>query len=148
MHIWHKDLNYKEVDFNKVCEIIKKAGLTTFSVELTQKAFENSYVCVFIYFEDELIGAGTAISDGAYQAAIYDIVVLPEYQGKGFGRVIVTEILKRLKNLNIILYARPGVENFYRKFGFSKMLTGMVKFTNADVMKSRGFTDTIRILFR
>lgn len=66
-----------------------RAGMATHPAELTRKAFENSYCGVFVFDNDLLIGVGRAISDGAYQAAIYDIAVLPAYQGKKVGRMIV-----------------------------------------------------------
>lgn len=49
-----------------------------------------------------------ALCDGEYQAAIYDMVVLPEYQGKGmFGR-----LRDKLSAEYIILYSIPGRKDF------------------------------------
>ncbi|SFB94886.1 Ribosomal protein S18 acetylase RimI [Kaistella jeonii] len=42
--------------------------------------------------------------------------------GKGFGKLLMQNFLKRAKSLNIsniILEAEPNAENFYKKFGFS-----------------------------
>ena len=140
-------MNYKiefdcnKVNFEVVCDVIKKAGLATYPLEQTKKAFENSYVTIFIFDGEKLIGTGRAISDEAYQAALYDIAVLPEYQGKGIGKTIIEELHKKLTNINIILYANTTAENFYRKLGYSKMLTGMAKFRNEETMRAKGFTD-------
>jgi len=131
--------NCQEIDFNQVREVLKQAGLAARSVEVIEKAFKNSYTSVFILSGDNPVGVGRAISDGAYEAGVYDIAVLPEHQGKGLGRVIIDEICKSLPNMNIILYAMPGVENFYQKKGFAKMHTGMIRFINADLMRSMGF---------
>ncbi|MCL6477264.1 MAG: GNAT family N-acetyltransferase [Peptococcaceae bacterium] len=131
----------RNIDFNEVREVIEKAGLAARPAEIVQKAFANSYVSVFVFSGEKLVGVGRAISDGAYEAGVYDIAVLPEYQGKGLGKVIMDEIIGRLQGMNIILYAMPGVENFYRKLGFRKMLTGMAKFVYVDLMKNRGFTE-------
>jgi hypothetical protein len=49
--------------------------------------------------------------------------------------------LNRLPPCNVILYASPGKEGFYEKHGLRKMKTGMARFTNADRMKTRGFTE-------
>lgn len=131
-----------DIDFEKVREVLKKAGLAARPVEIIEKAFKNSYICVFILYGNNPVGVGRAISDGAYEAGVYDIAVMPEYQGKGLGKVIMDEICKSLHNMNIILYAMPGVEDFYKKKGFAKMLTGMIRFINADLMRSRGFIET------
>jgi ribosomal protein S18 acetylase RimI-like enzyme len=134
-------LNSENINWEDVCEVIKRAGLSTKSIETTQKAFENSYLAVFIFDEDKLIGTGRALSDGAYQAAIYDIAVLPEYQKQGIGKIIMEELHKKLPNMNIILYANPTAQNFYRRLGYSKMLTGMAKYKNEESMRTRGFID-------
>ena len=133
--------NCDNIDWQAVCGVVGEAGLSTYSMELTRKAFENSYRVVFVFDDQLLIGVGRAISDGAYQAAIYDIAVLPSYQGKKVGRLIMDEIHKGLQDINMILYARQGKEPFYKKMGYNKMLTGMGKFTNEKRMREIGFID-------
>jgi len=108
---------------------------------LHKKAFKNSYVTVFIYHENRIIGFGRAISDGVHQAAIYDVAVHPEFQKKGLGNLILKNIISKLPQCNIILYASPGKEGFYTKNYFRKMKTGMAQFTNAEKMALKGFTD-------
>lgn len=135
------EFNLHNVEMEMVCEVIKKAGLAAYPLELAKKAFQNSYVTVFILHNEKLIGVGRAISDGAYQAALYDIAVLPEYQGKGIGKIIIEELQKKLTNINIILYANTTAEDFYRKLGYSKMKTGMARFINEESMRTKGFTD-------
>jgi len=133
--------NVEHIDWQIVCKVLQEAGLAVHPVELTRKAFENSYCKVFVFDNDLLIGVGRAISDGAYQAAIYDIAVLPTYQGKKVGKLIVDEIHKDLQKINIILYASPGKEPFYRKLGYFRMLTGMANFNNASIMREKGFIE-------
>ena len=133
--------NVDTIDWQAVCSVLRQAGLATHSVELTKKAFENSYCVVFVFDDELLIGVGRAISDGAYQAALYDIAVLPSYQGKKVGKLIVDEVHKGLQKMSIILYASPGKESFYDKLGYNKMLTGMAKFNNESVMREKGFID-------
>ena len=96
---------------------------------------------MFVYHADRLIGFGRAISDGVYQAAIYDCAVLPEFQGKGIGTIIMKNILPRISHCNVILYASPGKEGFYQTHGFRKMKTGMAHFKKGVAMRERGFTE-------
>jgi len=133
--------NVEHIDWQAVCRVLQEAGLAIHPVELTRKAFENSYCMVFVFDNDVLIGVGRAISDGAYQAAIYDIAVLPTYQGKKVGRMIIDEIHKDLQKINIILYASPGKELFYSKSGYYRMLTGMAKFNNNSIMREKRFIE-------
>ena len=109
--------------------------------DVHKRAFEASHTTVFVYQADRLIGFGRAISDGEYQAAIYDCAVLPEFQGKGIGKTIMTHILRRISHCNAILYASPGKEGFYETHGFRKMKTGMAQFIKAEKMRARGFTE-------
>jgi ribosomal protein S18 acetylase RimI-like enzyme len=131
----------ENIDWNLISETLKSVGMAYYSPEKHKKAFEASYCTVFLYDQDKMVGFGRAISDGAYQAAIYDCAVIEEYQGYGLGKQIVQEILLQLKDCNIILYASPGKEGFYEKQGFRKMKTGMAYFTNRESMSERGFTE-------
>ena len=129
------------VNWKTVSEILKRVGMAYYDPKVHQKAFEASHTTVFIYLGDQLIGFGRAISDGAYQAAVYDCAVLPGHQGKGIGRTILEHILSQVSHCNVILYASPGKEGFYLKQGFRKMKTGMANFKNAAAMRQSGFTE-------
>lgn len=129
------------VDWQSVSDLLKDAGMAFYEPDIQKKAFEASYITVFIYHDHKLIGLGRALSDGAYQAAVYDCAVSPEYQGKGIGKLIITNMLSALQNCNVILYATPGKEGFYEKSGFKRMKTGMAKFIKKIAMSERGFTD-------
>jgi len=134
-------LDCANVDWQFVAETLKRVGMAYAEPAAHQKSFENSQVTVFIRREGQLIGFGRAISDGVFQAAIYDIAVIPEYQSRGIGTIIVKTIMDRLSNCNFILYAALGKEGFYQKLGFRKMKTGMALFQKAEHMKERGFTE-------
>ncbi|MBN2539742.1 MAG: GNAT family N-acetyltransferase [Deltaproteobacteria bacterium] len=129
------------VDWHTVSETLKRVGMTYNKPAVHRKAFEASHTTVFAYHADQLIGFGRAISDGVYQGAIYDVAVIPEFQRKGIGTIIMKNILERLSGYNVILYASPGKEDFYRKLNFRKMKTGMALFRNPAEMKERGFTE-------
>ena len=129
------------VDWKFVSDTLKRVGMASRSPELLQKAFAASAVVVFAYAEGKPVGFGRAISDGAYQAAVYEMAVAPEFQRQGIGAKIVRAILDRLPGCNVILYASPGKEDFYRKLGLRRMKTGMALFQNADAMAQKGFTD-------
>lgn len=135
--------NYEctDIDWQTISETLKSVGMAYFEPEKHKQAFEASHTTVFIYDSDRLIGFGRAISDGAYQAAVYDCAVVEEYQGRGIGRIIVEKILEKIPDCNVILYASPGKEGFYEKQGFRKMRTGMALFNNRESMKARGFTE-------
>ncbi|MGE5352316.1 MAG: GNAT family N-acetyltransferase [Acidobacteriota bacterium] len=126
------------INWHKVREYLKDAGMGYYEPLQHEKAFRSSFVRVFVFHNDNMIGFGRAISDGSYQAAVYDVVVLPEYQNKGIGKMIMERILEKVSGCNVILYASPGKEGFYSKLGFSAMRTGMGLFLNPPKMKEKG----------
>ena len=129
------------IDWTTVSETLKRAGMAYDEPDIHRRAFEASHTTVFAYHAGQLIGFGRAISDGVYQAAVYDVAVAPEFQRKGIGTAIMKNILARLSLCNIILYASPGKEEFYKTLGLRKMKTGMALFRKATAMAARGFTD-------
>ena len=129
------------IAWETISETLRRVGMAYYSADGHKRAFEASHTTVFAWHAGQLIGFGRAISDGIYQAAIYDVAVAPEYQGKGIGAVIIENILSKLPECNVILYATPGKEGFYRTLGFRKMATGMALFKNPETMAERGFTE-------
>jgi predicted N-acetyltransferase YhbS len=88
-----------------------------------------------------LIGAGRAITDGLRYSVIFDVVLLPEYQGRGIGKQIMEFLADKSKGLTVLLYAMPGKEGFYSKLGYRKMKTAMAKFPNPEVQQKNGFIE-------
>ena len=130
------------IDWSKAAEIFKLAPLGVRDPNKLRKSCEKSYLVCFAYDADKLIGMGRAISDGEYQAAIYDLVILPEYQRKGIGKRLMEKIHSRLPVETIILYAVPGKEIFYQELGYCKMRTAMAKrIQNEDNFRSGGYIE-------
>jgi ribosomal protein S18 acetylase RimI-like enzyme len=129
------------VNWQLVANTLQEVGMAHYAPEIHQQAFEASHTLVFLYHNQQMIGFGRAISDGVYQAAVYDVAVLPQYQGHGLGRTIMQAILSRVSHCNVILYASIGKEPFYRSLGFRLMKTGMALFKQVETMAAKGFTD-------
>jgi ribosomal protein S18 acetylase RimI-like enzyme len=129
------------IDWGLVVAILRDTGMANYTAERHKRAFENSHTVVFVFDSEKMIGFGRALSDGAYQAAIYDVAVLPEYQGKSVGKIIVDKIVQNCRDCSFILYAAPGKEGFYEKLNFRRLKTGMALFTSQEKMMIRGFTE-------
>jgi predicted N-acetyltransferase YhbS len=94
----------------------------------------------FAYDGGRLVGAGRALADGADCSYICDIAVLPSHQGTGLGSEIMRYLVEKSRgHRKIILYAVPGKEPFYRKFGFLRMRTAMAMFENQKQQLERGY---------
>lgn len=131
--------NCSNINWLEVRNILKIVGMTYVDAEIHKKSFENSEIVIFIFDNDKLIGFGRAISDGVRQASIYDVAILPGYQGIGLGKLILENIISKSPSCNFILYASPGKEGFYKSLGFGKLSTGMGLFYDMERMKTRGF---------
>lgn len=131
--------NCENINWNDVQSILKTVGMSYVDVNTHRVSFENSYTVVFVFDDNKLIGFGRAISDGVRNSSIYDVAVLPEYQGENIGRLIIENIIKNTPNCNFILYASPGKEGFYEHLGFYKLKTGMGYFFDLEKAKSKEF---------
>lgn len=109
-------------EYNYLFDIV---GWGSYPVEISKKALSNNIYSVSIYDNDNIIGYGRLIGDGIIFLYIHDIMVKPEYQGKGIGKTIMQKLLTKVEELrkenpDLLLYlgASKGKEDFYRKCGF------------------------------
>ena len=98
-----------------------------------REAFFNSQIRCFVWDAGELVGAGRALTDGVCHTMIFDVVLLPEYQGRGLGREIMKFLADRSTAPHILLYAAPGKAGFYSKLGYRKMKTAMTKYYDPEM---------------
>lgn len=128
------------VDWAELSALYKAAPLGDKKPMHLQKVFSNSLFKCFVYEDSRLVGAGRALADGADCSYICDIAVMPSHQGSGLGKQIVAHLVEASRgHKKIILYAVPGKEPFYRKFGFLRMKTAMAIFENQQQQVERGY---------
>jgi GNAT superfamily N-acetyltransferase len=85
-------------------------------------AVRNSWHMVSAYDAGRLVGFGRTICDGSVHALVLDMIVLPEYQGRGIGTVILDRLVDRCRTAGIRdvqLFCAKGKAPFYMKNGFS-----------------------------
>ena len=130
----------EKVDWNELSALYRVAPLGNKHPSDLKTAFSNSRFRCFVYDEGKLVGVGRALSDGVDCSYICDIAVLPNHQGSGLGREIVAKLVERSRgHKKIILYAVPGKEPFYQRFGFLRMKTAMAIFENQPQALERGY---------
>jgi ribosomal protein S18 acetylase RimI-like enzyme len=75
--------------------------------------------------EGRIVGMARVISDGYSDAYIQDVVVLPDYRGRGVGRELVrrlTQFCTARKIAWIGLVAEPGTQGLYEDLGFGPLV--------------------------
>jgi ribosomal protein S18 acetylase RimI-like enzyme len=128
------------LDWDELVELYRVAPLGVKQVPVLQTAFSNSRFRWFVRDGGRLVGVGRALADGADCSYICDIAVHPSHQGTGLGKAIVGKLLEQSRgHKKILLYAAPGKEPFYRRFGFERMLTAMAIFENQAAARERGY---------
>ncbi len=92
------------VDWAEAAEVLRRAPLVAREPGKLRRACENSYVVCFAFDGETLAGMARAISDGEYLAGLFDLVVLPEYQGKGIGKQLMSHAKKQRSKLTLSVY--------------------------------------------
>ncbi|OYV01784.1 MAG: GNAT family N-acetyltransferase [Burkholderiales bacterium PBB5] len=128
------------LDWHELEALYRAAPLGTKHAHELAIAFGNSrFVCLVRDGQGALVGAGRALADGIDCAYLCDIAVLPSHQGTGLGKAIVQKLLDQAQgHRKILLYAVPGKEPFYKKFGFMRMRTAMAIFQDQAAALARG----------
>lgn len=70
---------------------------------------------------------GRMFGDNSMSYFIKDVVVMPKYQGKGIGKLLINDMLSFIKERTqegwkfcVELMSASGKEAFYEKFGFER----------------------------
>ena len=108
-------------------ELRSSVEWTTFNIEQTAQGLSRSLYSLAVFDAEKPIGMGRVVGDGIYNI-ICDVVVDPDYQGKGIGTEIMSRLLNYLKEktpengrVSIQLIAERGKETFYERFGFKSV---------------------------
>lgn len=130
------------IDWVALSEIHRIAPLNDKQPNELKFGYSNSLYKVFVLEGERLIGAGRVVGDGIDTAYLCDIVVHPEFQGRGIGREITRKLMAlSAGHKKMILYANPGVEPLYEKLGFRRMKTAMAIFSDQERAIRRGLVE-------
>lgn len=85
--------------------------------------------------ESSLVGFLRIVTDHAYFYYLCDVMILPNHQGRGWGRLIVeksVQACRRRGYMKIFLTALPGLEAFYAQFGFRATMSPVLTLRGED----------------
>jgi GNAT superfamily N-acetyltransferase len=88
--------------------------------ELTDMLAHTWYMLA-AYDGARLVGFGRVVSDLVLHAMIYDMIVLPAYQGQGIGGEILDRLVEKCRQAgirDIQLFCARGKRAFYENRGF------------------------------
>lgn len=127
-------LNQTQLEELKVlCAVL--SDHCTISASQLEETLRNSYLYV-LEDEGKIVGMATLClyhAPSGRKGSIEDVVILPEYQGRGLGRKLMEYVLESAKchaPLTVYLTSRPQrkVANIlYRNLGFTQKDTNVYK---------------------
>lgn len=87
------------------------------------KAYESRDVVLSLWDDQTLVGFGSMLTDWTMNSIIYDVVVVKDFQKKGYGKKIMNELMKKAPETRFYLTSTFGNEDLYRNLGFKKHKT-------------------------
>ncbi len=82
---------------------------------------EHTWYMLAAYDGEQLVGFGRVVSDLVLHAMVYDMIVLPAYQGQGIGGEILDRLVEKCLQAgirDIQLFCARGKRSFYENRGF------------------------------
>jgi len=100
-------------------------GWAAFPEDVANKSLDATPYCVCAFEGDRLVGMGRVLGDSVFTFYIGNVMVAPDYQGKGIGRDIMEVIMHHVDSnaypgAIASLLSISGFEDFYKQFGFTE----------------------------
>jgi ribosomal protein S18 acetylase RimI-like enzyme len=120
------EIKYTEVmtgeEYNKLRVSVDWKPLTEGQAK---RGLEHTTFLVVARDGEMAVGMGRVLFDYGYTAYIGDVIISPEYQGKGIGKCIIENLIQKVMNASeagdkimFIMGSAKGKEGFYEKMGF------------------------------
>ena len=113
------------VDLYELEELCDAVGWSRRPLRKGKKAIQHSFLVITMWemrgSRKRLIGFSRATSAHAFNATMWVVVVRQSFQGRGLGKALMQQLIKRLRSediSNVTLFADPQVVNFYKNLGF------------------------------
>lgn len=107
--------------------LFQSVGWEAPCIEQVKIALENTIATFTCYDNNVPVGMVRLIGDGGMSFYIKDFVVIPSYQGKGVGTLLIKTVenyIKDIKNddwaVSLELISTKDAINFYKKHGFEE----------------------------
>jgi citrate lyase synthetase len=120
--------NLKPTDgLNKLQKLLNKNAFwaKNRTIHDLKKCLANSDVIISLWVGNEIVGFGRALTDGIYRGVLWDIVIDQNHQGKGFGKLIIKNLLssRKIKNTKKLYLMTTNKKIFYSQFDFKEVIS-------------------------
>jgi len=98
-------------------------GLSSYDRDAADIGLKNSLHSVMLFDKDQPIGMGRLVGDGGCFVQVTDVVVHPDYQGRGLGKEIMSALSAFIEtrlppSVYVSLIADVPANHLYEQFGF------------------------------
>jgi GNAT superfamily N-acetyltransferase len=97
--------------------------IESWAVQLTvSEEYLQEYAAYNLVLDNRIIGYYAFKQKDASTIKLDNLFLLPEYIGKGYGRMLMEDFLERVGSMKmekLVLHSEPFAEAFYMKFGFT-----------------------------
>lgn len=118
-------VRYNELTAEQFIELWETVWGDGPSLEQTELAMKHTLFRISVWDGEKIVAMARMNGDLGLDYYIKDVVVRPEYQHKGIGRMMINELLKFINDngvkgteIFVELCAVPDKIPFYEKFGF------------------------------
>ena len=94
INIKENNKNIEEFNF-----LYDSVGWGAYNKAISKKALDNTIYSLSVYDDEKIIGYGRIIGDSICFLYIHDIMVIPEFQSKGIGTMIMNKLLKKIEEI-------------------------------------------------
>lgn len=117
------DIRYDSPSAMEYISLRLKTGMGTKDLSKAEIALQNSLFIVSVRDNNKLIGFGRIVGDQGITYVVSDIMVDPDYQRKGIGKMIMKEIDTYLEENTdqyayVCLIANKPADKLYSQYGF------------------------------
>lgn len=113
----------KQIDWNQLLQLQQGAPWSRHrSLEQLRKAMDHSQLLITGWYENRLIACARVLTDYVYRAIVFDVIVHPDFQGRGIGRDLMRRVVDdpSLKEVEYFFLYTQDKEEFYQRIGWEK----------------------------
>ena len=125
---------YQEVVFTKdgqdIIALYRQVGWQAYlqDDEKLARAFQKSLYVLGAFDEGKLVGFVRCVGDGEHIVLVQDLLVAPDYQGKGIGKALFSQVWNRYEDVRMFHVVTDGEDvrdnAFYHSFGMKPLDQG------------------------
>ena len=116
----------KQISFEEYNELRRLVNWTEISKRQFETSIPNSRFITVGRSDGKAISMARAVGDGGYHLLVVDVIVHPDFQKRGIGKQMITQLMDFVHNdyiedgetTMVSLLSAKDKEPFYEKFGF------------------------------